>query len=448
MTRMDYNCREFGSKGDGILDETSAIQKAVQACHESGGGRVIVPAGKYMVTSIELLENVELYLERGALLQGIYDSPNYREVDPEFPAKAMIFAKKCSNVAISGAGKIDGQGPRYWRKLDKPRTGRKDFTEVGVSQFWYEHIKEIGKPERIVAFYKCKDVSLTGISITGASAWTCHLVASENVKIHGIDIWNPTCGPNTDGIDIDGSSDILISDCTIHTGDDAIVLKTKNIAKTNHPIRNVTVTNCRLTSGCNAFKIGTETQDDIENICISNCTFYSPEEYELIDRCITGLAFETVDGANVRNVVCSNITMINARTAIFIRRGGWFRGERKTPGVLRGIHFSNIVATGTTYPSVIAGLPGYPVENVRMNNVEIESAPGREYKPVEVSDIPEYAEHYPEVFMFGPAPAAGMFIRHVDGLEASSLNLHFPSPPEAEAIVTDDVRNISINGRA
>ncbi|HEV7300940.1 MAG TPA: glycosyl hydrolase family 28 protein [Tepidisphaeraceae bacterium] len=420
---MDYSITAYRAAGDGETEDTIAVQAAIDACAAAGGGRVVVPPGVYMIGTVQLKDRVELHLERGATLRGIFNGDSYRAIDPQHQRMtALVFARDAVDVAITGGGTIDGQGSRYWRKLDAPRSSRADVDEVGVIQFWYEHMRELSKPNRLVAFLRCRHVQVRDVHLTGAVSWTCHVVGCRDVKIRGIDILNPIYGPNTDGIDIDGSSDVLIADCTIETGDDAIVLKTTNLFGTCTPIRNVTVTNCRLHSGCNAFKIGTETEEDVENVCFSNSAIYSPNDARPIERCISGIALETVDGGSVRNVTCSNITMTNARTPIFLRLGERLRsGARTSAGEMRGIVLSNIVATGATHPSVISGIPGHRIEDVQIQNLQIETRGGSSQTAAEIGAVPENAAAYPEVFMFGTVPAAALYLRHVDRLAMGSL---------------------------
>lgn len=440
---MQFSVRSHGATGNGQTDDTAAIQAAIDACNAAGGGRVVVEPGVYMIASIQLKDRVELHLARGATLRGIFNAPHYLPINPgEAKMTALVFARDAIDIAITGGGTIDGQGPRYWRKLDSPRSRRPDVMKVGVIQFWYDHMRELSRPSRLVAFLRCQHVQLSGIHLINACSWTCHLIACRDVKIHGIDIVNPIHGPNTDGIDVDSSSDVLISDCTIQTGDDGIVLKTKGVVVPPAPIRNVAVTNCRIYSGCNGFKIGTETQDDVENVTFSNSVIYSPETVRPIERTISGIALETVDGANVRNVTCSNITILNARTPLFIRLGERLGGERKQAGMLRGIALSNIVATGATHPSVISGIPNRRIEDLQIHNLQVETLGGLNRTPAEIGPVPEHPASYPEVFMFEDVPASVLYVRHVDRFQLRSCMARLREPDARPRFYAEDVLNL------
>jgi polygalacturonase len=434
-----------GAAGDGETDDTPAIQGAIDACWRAGGGRVDIEPGVYAIGTIELRDRVELHLARGAVLRGTFNATNYRAISPEeSPMTALVFARDAADVAITGAGTIDGQGWRYWRKLDRPRTRRSDFEQVGVAQFWYEHMRDLRRPDRLLAFLRCNGVQVRDVHLTNAASWTCHLIGCRDVKIRGIDILNPMHGPNTDGIDIDGSSDVLISDCTIETGDDAIVLKTRRTFAGQGPVRNVMVSNCRLHSGCNSLKIGTETEDDVENVCFSNCTIYSPDEAPPIERCISGIAIEAVDGGSIRNVAASNITMINARTPLFVRLGARLRGGRHaSAGAMRGIVLSNILATGATHPSVVSGIPGYRVEDMQIHNLQVETGGGSRRSAEAIGPVPEHTADYPEVFMFGEVPASVLYLRHVDRLHLGSIFARLREPDCRPLCFGEDVLRVT-----
>lgn len=445
---MKYNICAFGATSDDTYDNTRDIQQAIDTCSEEGGGQVYVPPGLYMIGSLELKSGVELYIERGAILRGIFDAPGYISLSERKPdLTGLIFARGAQNIGIAGSGCIDAQGSRYWRKVDKPRTGRADFLEVGAAQFWYEHIQDLNRPSRLLLFWRCVGVKITDISLMNATAWTCHLLASRDVKIHRINISNPVYGPNTDGIDIDGSSDVIISDSTIATGDDAVVLKTTNYLNDHTPIRNVLVSNCRFTTGCNGIKIGTETEEAIENVACSNITIYNADECEQIERCITGIAIESVDGGPVRNIACHNITMINCRTPFFLRLGNRMRGGSTQMGAIRGVSLSHIIATGATHPSVISGIPEFPIEDLQISQVQIETKGGVAESVDDILPVPEHSTDYPEVFMFGVVPASVFYVRHVKRVNLTSV---FTTLREADArplLYLDDVHDEEIDKR-
>src|SRR5690606_16164892 len=129
---VQFSVRSHGATGNGQTDDTAAIQAAIDACNAAGGGRVVVEPGVYMIASIQLKDRVELHLARGATLRGIFNAPHYLPINPgEAKMTALVFARDAIDIAITGGGTIDGQGPRYWRKLDSPRSRRPDVMKVG-----------------------------------------------------------------------------------------------------------------------------------------------------------------------------------------------------------------------------------------------------------------------------------------------------------------------------
>jgi polygalacturonase len=283
------------------------------------------------------------------------------------------------------------------------------------------------------------------------------------VNIRGIRILNPLIGPNTDGIDIDASSNVSISDCTIYTADDAICLKNEVEGYTDRVCRNVTITNCMLTTVCNAFKIGTGTRGSFENIVFGNSVIAAgqpseplaqsaletidPEHYGNALGPLGGIAIETVDGGAVRGVAVSNIVMHGVRAPIFVRRANRasLRDPSAVPGTLRDVSINNVIAYDASTTSSITGLPGYPVQDVSLSNLRIE---------VEGTGTPELAARwpeelpgaYPESSMWGRLPAHGFFCRHVEGLTMDNVRVTSLHPDARPLIICDDVRGLRVNG--
>jgi polygalacturonase len=278
-------------------------------------------------------------------------------------------------------------------------------------------------------------------------------------------ILNPLIGPNTDGIDIDSSSNVTISDCYIYTADDAICLKNEVEGYTDRVCRNITITNCILTTVCNAFKIGTGTKGSFENIVLSNLTIKAgepseplaqsaletidPEHYGNALGPLAGLAIETVDGGNLRGVAVSNIVMKGARAPIFIRRANRasLRNANAVPGILKDVTIDNIIAYGASTTSSISGLPGYPVEDISLSNIRIEIEGGGTAE-MAVRKLDELPTTYPESSMWGRLPAHGFFCRHVDNLTINNISVMGENPDARPLLICDDVSGLRINGLA
>src|SRR5579859_1737606 len=244
-----YDIREFGAAGDGKRLDTPAINAAIDQCHAAGGGTVYVPPGTYLSGTVQLKSNVTLYLEAGATLLGSKNISDYTAMaGPPSLADAnqrhLIFARDAENVGLSGPGRIDGQGPSFWvpsqRVVPPPE---EDWRDVATFDW-----KPVDRPSPLLEFYNCKNLRIEDVRIENAAGWTLRPVHCDEVFIHGITIRNPVIGPNTDGIDPTCCRNVLISNCVIDTGDDAICLKSESpYGDPPRACKNITISNCVLT---------------------------------------------------------------------------------------------------------------------------------------------------------------------------------------------------------
>lgn len=252
---------------------------------------------------------------------------------------------------------------------------------------------------------------------------------------------------NNDMMDIDCCRDVVISDCTGDSDDDALTLK----SNADYPTENVVITNCILSSHCNALKMGTESSGGFRNITISNCVIRPCQDGEALagrDEGLAGIALEIVDGGTLDGITITNTSIVGQTTPIFVRLGDRGRPPRKDQtkreaGILRNVIISNLVArdAGTMCCS-ITGLPDHPVENVMLSNIRIETEGGGE--TMSSLEIPEQSSKYPESDMFGPLPAYGCYCRHVKGLTFRDVDLSFEQPDARPAFVFDDVANLAL----
>ncbi|NLE37671.1 MAG: glycoside hydrolase family 28 protein [Pirellulaceae bacterium] len=435
-----YCVAEYGAVADGETLTTAALQKAIDACSAAGGGTVHFPAGKYLTGTIFLRDRVTLHLDAGAVILG---STNLNDYPPQRPAfrsytdvnyvdKSLIYAERVHDAAITGRGVIDGQG------------------NAAVFQR-----KPYKKRPYLMRMIECKNLAVRDITLRNSAMWVQHYLGCENLLIDGITVYSLD-NKNNDGIDIDSCDRVRIANCDIVAEDDAIVLK----STTPRPCRRVTITNCTLSSLCNGLKLGTESVGGFQDIAISNCVVY--------DTRLSGIALELVDGGKLERVVVSNITMNNARSAIFIRlgnrarpylatqlrgAGGPFdadatREGTKRPGVgsLRDVIISNVVATGVDKTGcAIAGLPDHPIENVILQNIRITYAGGGGPELAD-RDVPQQEARYPEYTMFGPLPAYGFYCRHVRNIRFDNVVLDYEQAEHRPALVCDDVKGLRLNG--
>lgn len=452
-----FDVKSYGATGTGQGLDSPAINRAIDACNSAGGGIVYVPPGVFLCGTVVLKSNVTLYLEAGATLLGSKNFSDYtprplRANEPpggpdksafhadqrDTSANHLICARDAENVGLAGPGRVDGQGPSYWVPSGKEITPRDAWREA-ATHAW----KASDRPSPMLEFYNVRHLRIEDVRIENSAGWTLRPVNCENVFIHGVSIKNPL-GINTDGIDIVSSKNVLISDCVIDTGDDCICIKSENLYGDLKPTKNITVTNCILTSCCNGLKIGTATYGPIENITFSNSVIFN-EDVLVQERVISGVAVEMVDGGSLEGVTISNIRMQRVRAPIFIRRGSRHLQTDGNPGTLRGVMIENVYATNSTVTSSITGVEGFDVEDVTLSGVMINTD---EAGPVEWvnREIPEVAKQYPESFMFGRLPAHGLYCRHVRGLRLRNIEFKSAEKEARPAIICHDVKSLEITG--
>jgi polygalacturonase len=415
----NFNVRDFGAVGDGVRLDTKAIQETIDACARSGGGTVNFSAGTYLTGTIVLKSHIMLELDSGAVLLGSTKLEDYpihvpalRSYTDVYVDKSLIYAENLENIGICGRGQIDGQGAKFkGHYMVRPY---------------------------LMRFIGCRDISVSDVGIHNSPMWVQHYLACDEVNIRGISVHSKV-NANNDGIDIDSCRRVRISDCEIVSGDDAIVLK----ATCDRPCQDVAVTNCVLSTNCNALKLGTESNGGFENIVISNCSIY--------DTRLAGIAIEMVDGGRLERVTISNIAMNGIGTPIFVRLGDRARpfvegGARPGMGSLRDVTISNIEAINAKNTGcAIAGLPGHAIENMTLENIHLSFVGGGKLADAR-REIPENPEKYPEFHMFGILPAYGFYCRHVRNLAMRNVETRFVGAEERPALFCDDVEELEMAG--
>jgi polygalacturonase len=436
------NILDYGAQADGQTKNTSAIQKAIDSAHANGGGIVYFPPGIFVTGGLVLRSRVTLYLEAGSILRGSTDLQDYKyhggpPEEGDANGRHLIFARDAEDIVITGFGTIDGQGEKFWSRTERATPAANEMWQDVVAFDW--RTATPSRPSPMLEFVNCKNLHLENILITNAAGWTVRPIGCDSVFIRGIRIRNPIYGPNTDGLDITASKNVFVSDCDIACGDDAICIKSENPYGEVLPTKNITITNCVLTTCCNGFKLGSATHGGFENIVFSNSVIYNDQE-QLNQRVIAGIAIEMVDGGYIDGVSISNIRMQNTRTPIFIRLG------RRTPSpasFLRNVRIQGIDASGSLLTSSISGLPDLRPQDVSLDNIRIRTVEGGK-SSWDSAAIPECERNYPEARMFGRLPAYGFYIRHADQIHLSNVELISDTPDERPAIVCDDVRNLSL----
>jgi hypothetical protein len=279
-----FRVTDFGAVGDGTTLNTRAIQAALDAAAVKGG-EVVVPPGTFLTGTIFLRSHTTLNLLHGATLLGSPRLEDYTAVrwghHMDRTPWHLVMADNVEDITIKGPGRIDGNGPAFWEPT-RP-------TE------WHFWVCKWNRPSPMVEITHCRDVRLENVTLCNPAGWTLHLHDTTRAWIRGIRIDANLFGPNNDGIDMTGVRDVMISDCHVKSGDDAIALKT---TVDSGPCENVTVTNCVLESNCAAFRIGYESREDFRYVTFSN---------SVIKNCSRGIDLLSFEGSIIEHVAISNI---------------------------------------------------------------------------------------------------------------------------------------------
>jgi polygalacturonase len=388
-----FNVVDYGAKGDKTTTATSSIQAAITACSQAGGGTVYFPAGDYLSGTIRILDNVSLYLEKGATIW-------CSRLQEDYKPSCLIFAQDAKNISIEGSGTLYGIG--------EAELGRRAGVKFIQPKF------RVG----LVNIINCKDVSVRGIKFYYSDNWTLHLSDCEDVIIDGITIKNNYFHNNSDGIDPVSCKNVVIANCNISAGDDCIVLKSSG----SKPCENVVVTNCTMESVATAVKLGTESPGDFRDIHFSNCT---------IRNTTVGIGIFLKDGGTVERVSFSNITVENYAAEgvtnledsiypIFVDI------EKRNPdsrlGKIRDITFDNInIYSG--FSILVQGMAQNPIENLTLKNINF-----RVYKPGNYSDRRKHiggnrttSDERDTLFVRKPSYVT---VAHINGLTAENIKVY------------------------
>lgn len=435
-----FNVKSYGAVGDGAAMDTEAIQKTIDACHAEGGGVVRVPAGDFQIGTIWLRSNITLSLDYGANLLGSQNIADYKTEGLSKPREGgphcLIYAENARNIVIEGLGVIDGRGtPEHFPRI---RSGG----------------RETSKRPRLIRMVNCDQLTFSGVTCRRPAFWGLHLIDCRNIHFNAVTIRFRNNGYNNDGLDLDGCENVLIENCDIDSGDDAICLKSSL-----HPCRNIVVRGCKVTSNTAPLKFGTSSRGGFINVSVTNCYFYNSP--------MGAIKLQLVDGGRLENVDISRIVMEDVGNPIFIRLGNRGRtytkrtGPRQNAdarpegagvGTLKNVRIRDVVAEVTgddksrSGPIMITGIPGHCVEDVVLENITI-SYPGGGNQDDARRAVPEDIARYPEQFFFGVLPAWGAYIRHARNVEFRNVILKTRSSDERKRIVLDDVEGFSESSR-
>ena len=465
MSEKIYLVTEFGAIADGKTLCSEAVQKAVDICHQNGGGIVRFDGGRYVLSTIFLKSNVHIEIAKDAEILGSLnfydfaqqeeiDYPIYQDASHTYYHLSMFVGLGCENISITGEGKIDMRS--VW---DEDCVRGREINYRGP---------------KCIALKECKNIEISGLEIVNVTDLAVYFAGCENVDVHGLKLY-----VYIDGISPDNSKNVRIYDCDVEAGDDAIVFKSSYTLNRLDICKDIKVWNCRLKSRCTAIKFGTETNGGFEDIHIENI--------DIRETRITGIGIESVDGAIVDGVYIKNVKMTNVNAPLFIHIGKRMRGPQgRDIGKIRNVTLENITAEGPYEPyeivawnyfsfkdndtyqypwvfgvaesfddtkagntaesdwqmtSNMCGLKGYPLENITLRNVHLKVDGGvQSYE----RNAPEDAQDYPEVYVYGRIlPAKGIYFRHIEGLALENVTVESYREDARENFVFDQVNGLN-----
>jgi len=454
-----FNVRSYGATGDGKTLDTQAVNSTIDAAVAAGGGVVVFPAGSYLCFSIRLKSNVHLHLLQGSAIVaadspqpgdqtgyhgGVYDAAEpktawdaYQDYGHNHWHNSLLWGEDLHDISITGPGLIWGKG------LSDGRS-KKDQGGPFVAE-------QSGVGNKAIALKNCRNVIFRDFSILKGGHFGLLLTGVDNLTIDNLKI-----DTDRDGMDIDCCQNVRVSNCTVNSPwDDGICPKSSYALGYTRATRNVTISNCWVTGDyelgsildgtfkrfpagsphwrTGRIKCGTESNGGFINITITNCIFEGCQGY----------ALESVDGALLEDITITNTTMRDLSSSpLFMRLGARLRGPKETTnvGTMKRILISNLTCFNAprNVSSILSGIPGHSIEDVKLSNIYIETVGGAPETAAQIQP-PEFENKYPEPGMFGTVPSSGFFLRHVRNIELSHVEIANTAPDARPAFYLTDV---------
>jgi polygalacturonase len=417
--KRDFPLTRFGAVGDGVTDCSDAFRRAIAACNKAGGGRVLVPAGKFLTGPIHLKSNVNLHVSAGATIAFSQDATRYLplvfsrwEGMELMNYSPFIYAFEQKNIAITGAGTLDGQASNeaWWPWTGSPRFGGKQGAPNArkARTSLVEMIeKDVPVSERVfgegaylrpqfIQPYRCQNVLIEGVTITNSPMWEIHPVLCKNVTVQKVTI--NSHGPNNDGCDPESCTDVLIKDCSFNTGDDCIAIKSGRNGdgrRLNAPSQNLIIQGCIMKDGHGGVTIGSEISGGVRNVFVENCHMDSPSldhalrvknnamrggllenlyfrniEIGQVAHAAITIDFNYEEGAKgkyipvVRNFVVNGLKSGKSKHALDVQ------GFKNAP--IRDLRLDNCTFDNVAEASIVKNVEGLNLQNVRVNGRLVE----------------------------------------------------------------------------
>ncbi len=439
-----FDVRACGARGDGDANDTAAVQRAIDACHAAGGGRVFLGAGIFTCGTLYLRSRVEFFLDAGATLRGSPRRADY-STDGNAPydvkplrrttsAAHLICAYNAENISIRGQGVIDGNGQAFF---GPPREGTL-LRRFSIPEW---------RPGHTLAFCECRDVLVEGVQLLNSPTYTIWPFACERVRIQGVTIRNPPETPNGDGIDPTACRDVLISQCLIESADDCIAIYSGPgngmFGSDSRPCENVIVTGCILRSACNAVRIGPHGDGPIRDCILSDLVMdarvgLSLHVYAAMPQGLKDTIYDNVNGPLIENIQARNL-IIRARESPFYCQ---VLPDSRPPAGIRDVYCSGLQIYGPGAVS-LTGSADLPMERIGLADVVMHADTPPEPLLAAVPDpigclSSEVCRRIPHAF----------YLRHVRDARLRGVRVHWPAGGSAgrTAFMAEKSLDISAEG--
>jgi polygalacturonase len=486
-----FDIRSFGAVGDGKTVDSPAINKAIEAAAATGGGTVFFPAGIWLSFSIRLKSHVALFLSQGCIIEaaasplpgqttgyngGTYDAaePNtawdaYQDFGHNHWKNSLIWGIDLEDVSITGPGVIYGKGLSFGAGPGVPPNQAQNGRGFGPERpanapatpprvrpprgdYPMYQAEQPGVGNKAISMKNCRNVIFRDFCILKGGHFGFLLTGVDNMTIDNI-----TIDTDRDGIDIDCCRNVRVSNCFVNSPwDDGICPKSSYALGYARATENVTITNCYVAGSWvlgtmldgtykkmgpevraarnGRIKCGTESNGGFKNITISNCVFEACH----------GLALESEDGALCEDIAISNITMRDVVNApFFFRLGSRLRGPKESThvGTLQRILVDNVTSYNAAphLSSILSGIPDHPLRDIKLSNIFMQHGGGGTAEDAKIV-MPEKEDSYPDPPMFGPTtPSQGFFLRHINNLEMSHVEVAAAAPDARPSFYLQDV---------
>jgi polygalacturonase len=364
-----FNIMAYGAVNDSKVSSTDAFRRAIADCRKAGGGIVRVPAGHFLTGPIDMVDNMTLQIDRGAVVYFETGRAQYPDVTSRWEGLTengphpLIFANGLHNIAITGGGTFDGQGAVWWATMDMAEHGNARPN------------RPIRRRPMFVQIKDCKDVRIEGPTFVNSPFWNIHLLYSENIDVGHCRLIAPFDSPNTDGLNTDSCRHVLVHDCFADVGDDAFGVKSgrdEEGRKMNRPTEDVTYLRCHVLHGHSVCAIGSEESGGVRHVRFLDCTG---------DGTDNGIRIKSTRGRGgiVEDITASNFRLKNVHTAILLSLRYTKTPEEplseRTP-LFRDIHIDHVIARNSGNCCTIEGLEEQPIQNVTLNDLDLSGTNG------------------------------------------------------------------------